>query len=139
MKKNSLETNENERKTQKCPLCLCERKVFEAVWRAFLGILNGARRIGGDGKIRKLAKKCATLPWGWRSAALSLREKEGLVAAIGAESPVPFLHFGVRMRGAFPSGNRRLEVAFSSRQSLAADSAKKEECLRKNSSFALRL
>ena len=72
--------------------------------------------MGGGGKIRKLAKKCATLPWGWRGAALSLREKEGLVAAIGAESPVPFLHFGVRMRGAFPSGNRRLEVAFSGRR-----------------------
>ena len=36
------------------------------------------------------------------------------------EEPVPFLHFWVGMRRAFPSGNRKLEVAFSSRQSLTA-------------------
>ena len=65
-------------------LAVVQKESFvEAVWRALLRIPNGERRIGGGSKIRKLAKKCATLPWGWRSAALSLREKENFVVSIG--------------------------------------------------------
>ena len=56
-----------------------------SIGRRFWELRNGAGRIGGDGKIRKLAKKCATLPWGWRGAALSLREKGSWVVSIGAE------------------------------------------------------